>query len=78
MPRRFIFWFVGLAGWLAVCAWAEVPVAPLSARVADLTATLSPEQVGALEARLQRLYANSAAQMAVLLGPTTQPESIEQ
>ena len=78
MFRRFSCWLVGLACWLSVSAWAEVPVPPLTARVADLTATLSPEQVGALEARLQRLEANSAAQMAVLLVPTTQPESIEQ
>lgn len=78
MCRRFACWLVGLACWLSAAAWAEVPVPPLTARVTDLTATLSPEQVRALEARLQQLEANSSAQMAVLLVPTTQPESIEQ
>lgn len=71
-------WLVCLACWLAAVAWAEVPVPPLQARVTDLTATLSVEQVRALEERLQKLEANSSAQMAVLLVPTTQPESIEQ
>jgi len=71
-------WVVFIACWLAAAAWAEVPVPPLQARVTDLTATLSVEQLRALEERLQRLEANSSAQMAVLLVPTTQPESIEQ
>ena len=78
MFRRFSCWLVGLACWLSAAAWAEVPVPPLTARVTDLTATLSPEQVRSLEARLQRLEANNSVQMAVLLVPTTQPESIEQ
>ncbi|MFT3848899.1 MAG: TPM domain-containing protein [Propionivibrio sp.] len=78
MLRRLTFWLVALACWLAATAWAEVPVPPLAARVTDLTATLSAEQAGALEARLQQLEAASSAQAAVLLVPTTQPESIEQ
>ena len=78
MSRRFTCWLVGLVCWLSAAAWAEVPVPPLTARVTDLTATLSPEQVRSLEARLQQLEANSPVQMAVLLVPTTQPESIEQ
>ena len=78
MPRRFACWLVGLFFGLVAAAWAEVPVPPLAARVTDLTATLSPEQVRSLEARLRRLEANSPVQMAVLLVPTTQPESIEQ
>ena len=78
MARRLTYWLVGLACWLSVAARAEVPVPPLAARVTDLTATLSPEQVRSLEARLQQLEANGSIQMAVLLVPTTQPESIEQ
>lgn len=78
MNRTLTRWLVCLACWLAVVAWAEVPVPPLQARVTDLTATLSVEQNRALEERLQKLEANSSAQMAVLLVPTTQPESIEQ
>ena len=78
MNRTLTRWLVCLACWLATVAWAEVPVPPLQARVTDLTATLSVEQVRALEERLQKLEVNSSAQMAVLLVPTTQPESIEQ
>jgi uncharacterized protein len=78
MMRSLTRWIVCFACWLAAVAWAEVPVPPLQARVTDLTATLSAEQVRALEERLQKLEANSSAQMAVLLVPTTQPESIEQ
>ena len=78
MFRRVICWLVGLYFGLVAVAWAEVPVPPLTARVTDLTSTLSAEQVRSLEARLRRLEANSSAQMAVLLVPTTQPESIEQ
>ena len=78
MLRRLTLWLAGLFFGLAAVAWAEVPVPPLTARVTDLTATLSPEQVSSLEARLLRLEANSPVQMAVLLVPTTQPESIEQ
>ena len=78
MSRCLTHWFVGLACWLSAVAWAEVPVPPLEARVTDLTATLSAEQVRSLELRLQQLEAKSPAQMAVLLVPSTQPESIEQ
>lgn len=78
MRRRLTCWIVGLASCWAVSAWAEVPVPPLTARVTDLTATLSVEQTGSLDARLKQLEANSSVQMAVLLVPTTQPETIEQ
>lgn len=78
MLHRLTLCIVGLACWLAAAAWADVPVPPLAAHVTDLTATLSAEQVSALEARLKKLETNSSAQMAVLLVPTTQPESIEQ
>ena len=78
MKHRLTRWLVCLVCWLAAAAWAEVPVPPLQARVTDLTATLSVEQVRALEERLQKLESNSSAQMAVLLVPSTQPESIEQ
>ena len=50
----------------------------LSARVTDLTGTLSAEQVTALEKRLAGFEARKGAQIAVLLVPTTRPETIEQ
>ena len=57
---------------------AEVPVPPLSTRVTDLTATLDAQQIQALEARLAAFEAKKGAQLAVLIIPTTQPETIEQ
>lgn len=59
-------------------ARAEVPVPPLKARVTDLTATLSSEQRLALERKLAAFEARKGSQLAVLLLPTTQPETIEQ
>jgi len=67
-----------LALLLCGAAQAEVPVPPLSARVTDLTATLDAQQKQALEARLAAFEKNKGAQLAVLLVPTTQPETIEQ
>ena len=59
-------------------AAAEVAVPPLKARVTDLTGTLTADQVAGLEARLARLEGRRGSQVAVLIVPTTQPESIEQ
>ena len=71
--------WLGLLLWLlALPALAEQAVPPLQARVTDLTATLSPAAVGALENRLAALEAAKGSQIAVLLVPTTQPETIEQ
>jgi len=67
-----------LAGPLIGTARADVAVPALSARVTDLTATLSNEQRAALEATLKGVEEKSAAQIAVLLVPSTQPETIEQ
>jgi len=59
-------------------AHAQVPVPPLHARVTDLTGTLTPEQISALDQKLAAFEARKGSQIAVLLVPTTQPESIEQ
>ena len=66
-----------LAGWVG-WARAEVPVPPLGARVTDLTSTLSTGQRQSLESKLAALEQAKGSQLAVLLVPTTQPESIEQ
>ncbi len=69
-------------GWaLLLCALAiqaQVPVPPLTARVTDLTGTLTGEAVTRIEAKLANLEAKKGAQIAVLIVPTTQPEDIEQ
>lgn len=66
-----------LAGW-ALSAWAQVAVPELSRRVTDLTATLSGEQVAALEKKLAAFETQKGSQIAVLIVPTTQPEDIAQ
>lgn len=59
-------------------ALAQVPVPPLTARVTDLTGTLTTQQRAALEERLAAFEARKGSQVAVLMVPTTQPETIEQ
>src|SRR5215471_5480100 len=62
----------------ASAALAEVAVPPLTGRVVDLTGTLTSEQIAAQSQRLKDLEARKGSQVAVLIVPTTQPESIEQ
>ena len=70
------FWFL-LALLFPLLAWtADIP--PLKSRVTDLTGTLNAQQRGALEQTLAEFEARKGAQIAVLLVPTTQPETIEQ
>ena len=67
--------------WLLVAAtpgYAEVAVPPLSARVTDLTGTLSTGQKTTLEQQLRDFEARKGSQIAVLMVPTTEPEAIEQ
>lgn len=59
-------------------AVAQIAVPPLTGRVTDQTATLGAEQKTALEQTLQALEARKGSQLAVLMIPTTAPETIEQ
>lgn len=59
-------------------AYADVAVPPLVAHINDLTATLAPAQKQELETRLTEFEAKKGAQIAVLIVPTTEPETIEQ
>ena len=59
-------------------AWAQVAVPPLTARVTDLTGTLTREQQAGLERMLQEFESRKGSQLAVLMVPTTAPEAIEQ
>lgn len=63
---------------LACVVRADVAVPPLKTRVTDLTATLSAEQSAALETKLAAFEQRKGSQLAVLLVPTTEPETIEQ
>lgn len=59
-------------------AGAQIPVPPLTGRVIDQTATLSAPQKADLEQTLQAFEARKGSQLAVLIVPTTAPETIEQ
>jgi uncharacterized protein len=59
-------------------ALAEVAVPPLRAPVTDLTGTLTSEQIATLDQRLRAFEAKKGSQIAILIVPTTQPETIEQ
>jgi uncharacterized protein len=54
------------------------PIPKLTARVTDLTGTLTADQQTALEQKLAAFEAAKGSQLAVLIVPTTQPEEIEQ
>lgn len=57
---------------------AEVTVPQLKSRVTDLTRTLSTNQTAQLEQKLAALETKKGSQVAVLIVPTTHPETIEQ
>ena len=65
---------------LAGALWvrADVPVPALTARVTDLTGTLSGEAVTRMETKLAAFEAKKGSQIAVLIVPTTEAEEIEQ
>ncbi len=62
----------------AFAALADVAVPPLTGRVVDKTATLSSSDVASLDQTLKDFEARKGSQVAVLIVPTTQPETIEQ
>jgi uncharacterized protein len=62
----------------AFAAMADVAVPPLTGRVVDQTATLSSSEIASLDQTLKNFEARKGSQVAVLIVPTTQPETIEQ
>jgi uncharacterized protein len=74
-PRAFVVALI--LCWASVAA-AEVAVPPLTGRVIDLTGTLSADQIATQSQRLKDLQTRKGSQVAVLIVPTTQPETIEQ
>ncbi|MGP1676946.1 MAG: TPM domain-containing protein [Burkholderiales bacterium] len=62
----------------AVGAADTVAVPPLKARVTDLTGTLNAGQLASLESELRAFEQKKGSQIAVLMLPSTQPETIEQ
>ena len=59
-------------------AFGLQPIPKLTARVTDLTGTLTAEQQTALEQKLAAFEAAKGSQLAVLIVPTTRPEEIDQ
>ena len=81
MPRHWLASIAAGAALLLACALpaaGEVAVPPLRTRVTDLTGTLGASQVQALDGRLRDFERSKGSQIAVLVLPTTEPETIEQ
>ncbi len=62
----------------SVGAFAQLAVPALTGRVVDQANTLSPREQASLDRKLADFEARKGSQIAVLIVPTTQPESIEQ
>ncbi|WP_199580829.1 YgcG family protein [Bradyrhizobium sp. MOS003] len=62
----------------ALPALADVAVPELTGRVVDKTGTLSSSDVASLSQKLRDFETRKGSQIAVLIVPTTQPETIEQ
>jgi uncharacterized protein len=70
--------FLALLLCWAFAAFADVAVPPLVGRVVDQTATLSSDETASLNQTLRNFEARKGSQVAVLIVPTTAPETIEQ
>jgi uncharacterized protein len=75
LPRLILAAVLFFAPFMAA---ADVAIPPLKTRVTDLTATLGADQTAALESKLAAFEQRKGSQIAVLLVPTTKPETIEQ
>ena len=73
--RRFLL--ISLILCFSFIAHAEVAVPTLNARITDLTNTLTAEQISHIEQKLTILEQTEGSQLAVLIVPTTTPETIE-
>lgn len=63
---------------IAPVSGAEVPVPPFRSYVTDLTGTISAGDTARLEQKLVAFEQKKGSQVAVLIVPTTLPETIEQ
>lgn len=62
----------------ATLSLAEVAIPPLETHVTDLTHTLSKSEIAQLEQKLADYEIKKGSQVAIMIVPTTQPETIEQ
>jgi len=72
-----VFALALLIGW-TFAALADVAVPPLTGRVVDLTGTLASSDIARLTDTLKDLETRKGSQVAVLIVPTTAPETLEQ
>lgn len=75
---RWLLFALLLSGGPSPVCHALVAVPELQARVTDLGAILSPAERDALEASLRAFELRKGAQLAVLIVPSTAPETVEQ
>jgi uncharacterized protein len=66
-----------LVAWASI-ARADVAIPELTGRVVDQTGTLTSGDIASLTQTLKNLELRKGSQVAVLIVPTTQPETIEQ
>jgi uncharacterized protein len=80
VTRRYCLWRLLAVALPVFCtlALAQVGIPELRGPVTDLTGTLTPDQIATLDQRLRAFEAKKGSQIAVLIVPTTQPETIEQ
>ncbi|MES2664388.1 MAG: YgcG family protein [Pseudomonadota bacterium] len=76
-PAHILFFLIWMFGFLT-SAQAEVAIPALKTRVTDLTRTLEPFQIQALENKLQEFEKIKGSQLAIVILATTAPETIEQ
>lgn len=89
--RRAPSWWLAFLAWLGVwvasnLAWAQAakqeegfaPIPPLVTRVTDTAATLNMAEIAALDQKIRAFEQSTGGQLAVLIVPTAQPETIEQ
>ena len=74
----FLRWIILFCLFASSMVQAEVAVPEFQAYVTDQTNTLTTEQIASLENKLVQLEQAKGSQVAVLIVPTTDPETIEQ
>ncbi|MBX3677792.1 MAG: TPM domain-containing protein [Rhodocyclaceae bacterium] len=77
VARLFLALWLLAAGPFGLAADDLAAIPPLKSRVTDLTGTLDKQSAAALDVELAQFEQQHGSQIAVLLIPTTQPETIE-
>ena len=77
IARLFLALWLLAAGSFGLAADDLAAIPPLKSRVTDLTGTLDKQSAAALDVELAQFEQQHGSQIAVLLIPTTQPETIE-